>query len=134
MKKEKEKQMNIVFSFSDDSSEKSEENKLSKSQLSKINILEAEIKELRNYLKVIDKTTHAILGEISRFQSRINDLSSKCKCCKHDKQKDGSCEKNNEVFEKGQKNKEMRSETDACAVSANYKLRENSNPCITNDY
>ncbi|KMQ92561.1 dna-3-methyladenine glycosylase-like isoform x2 protein [Lasius niger] len=65
MKKEKEKQMNIVFSFSDDSSEKSEENKLSKSQLSKINILEAEIKELRNYLKVIDKTTHAILGDSS---------------------------------------------------------------------
>lgn len=48
--------------------------------------------------------------ECSRLKSKIKDLSSRCKCCRHNKQKDGLCEKDSKVLEIGQKAKEMKSE------------------------
>lgn len=68
-RKKKEKQTNIIFSSSNESGEESEEkNKLSKSQLlSKVSILEAEVKRLRNDLKLY-KTMHVIVEEFPRLK------------------------------------------------------------------
>ncbi|XP_071652306.1 uncharacterized protein [Temnothorax longispinosus] len=126
-RKRNEKQRNIVFSCSDDFVEESERNKLSKSQLlSKVSILETEVKKLRNDLKLY-KTMYSILEEFPHLKSRIKDLSSRCKCCRHNKQKYGLCEKNSEIPEKKQKIIEMKSEDISSSI---FTLRDKQSKAV----